>query len=241
MPVPLNRHRAAAWALGVAGLAAPLCAWPAGGAIVDADAAQSADEALLLFDIPAQPLEAALDQFAVVTGRSALFSSAMVADRTSAPVRGRYTPERALRHMLAGTGLAAQQAVAGRVAAFVIRQADPADEGSNAAGRNPVAQARLAAYDELLQDRVWVALCARPLTAAPNYQSVLRFEVTQSGRLGDPRLVGSTGDPRRDAALLDALGSVRIGQPPPAELVQPVTLLILPGRADRAHCPGARG
>ncbi|SAI05034.1 Outer membrane receptor for ferric coprogen and ferric-rhodotorulic acid [Bordetella ansorpii] len=239
MHAPLNRHRAAAWALGVAGLAAPVCAWPAGGAI--ADAAQSADEALFLFDIPAQPLETALDQFAVVTGRSALFSSAMVADRRSAPLRGRYTPQRALRHMLAGTGLAAQEAVAGKVAAFVIRPADPAHEASDVAGRNPVAQARLAAYDELLQKRVWVALCARPLTAASNYQSVLRFEVTQSGRLANPRLIGSTGDPRRDSALLDALGSVRIGHPPPAELAQPVTLLILPGRADRGHCPGARG
>lgn len=206
----------------------------------DAAAEPSADDAVFLFDIPSQPLEAALDQFAVVSGRSALYSSAMVAGRMSAALRGRHTPERALRRMLAGTGLAVEHAVSGRVEAFVIKRADAASSGEGDADEGAL-RTRLAAFDRQLQAQVWSALCRRPLTAASNYQSVLRFEVTQSGRLARGRLIGSTGDPRRDAALLDALGSVRMGSAPPAELAQPVTLLILPGRSDRPACPAGAG
>ncbi|MBH1984684.1 MAG: STN domain-containing protein, partial [Burkholderiales bacterium] len=60
-------------------------------------------QAIVRFDLPAQPLDAALVAFGEVTGYSVLVSSQLAAGRVAAPVRGDYTPAEALQRLLAGT------------------------------------------------------------------------------------------------------------------------------------------
>jgi hypothetical protein len=199
------------------------------------NAAQANSHTPLDFDIPAQPLAAALDRFAAISGRSALFSSTLVVGRTASPVHGRYTPSDALRRLLEGTGLAVEEVATGSLSALVVKQASPQSIAS-AATQRAAAQDRLLAYDSLLQSRVWAALCADPEAARQDYQSLLRFQVAPGGQVTDAELLGTTGDRRRDAALVSALRRVQIGRSPPPDLVQPVTLLILPPQDGGPAC-----
>ncbi|MHA7818868.1 MAG: TonB-dependent receptor [Erythrobacter sp.] len=82
------------------------------------------------YDIPAQPLESALNSFAETSSADLLYSSILVAEKRSTGVRGRYTAAEALRRLLNGTGLAATQ-VSENV--FSLR----AQEGSTQADASP--------------------------------------------------------------------------------------------------------
>lgn len=57
------------------------------------------------FHMPAQPLSQALNQLAVRSDREILFSPALTRARLSPPLIGVFTPEEALRRLLAGSGL----------------------------------------------------------------------------------------------------------------------------------------
>lgn len=185
------------------------------------------------FDLAAQPLASALNRFADVSGRAALFSSTLVAGRTASPVQGQFTPREALQRLLEGTGLAMQEVSAGRVNAFVLK---PLEAQAEAAAS---ARARLEFYDGQVQARVWDALCADPRTAQGNYRSLLRFRVDPAGRVHRAQLLGSTGDSRRDALLVATLERVRIGRPPPPDMKQPLAMLILPAQAGGPSCEDA--
>ncbi|BEG76398.1 MULTISPECIES: TonB family protein [Alcaligenaceae] len=182
------------------------------------------------FDIAAQPLADALRRYASLTRQPTLFRSELVKGRTSAPVRGRYSAEAALRRLLEGTGLAAEKSNAGPRAGFVLTAAPPAVMPRASLGD-------LAGYPSQIQARVWDALCADTRTAPGAYRLLLRFQVDAAGRLQRPRLLGSTGDGQRDEALLAALRRVRLGGPPPPGLAQPVTMLIVPREDGGAQGP----
>lgn len=185
------------------------------------------------FDLPAQPLASALNRFADVSGRAALFSSTLVAGRTASPVQGRLAPREALQRLLEGTGLAMEEVGAGRVNAFVLK---PLGAQAQAAAN---ARARLERYDGMVQARVWDALCADARTAQGDYRSLLRFRVDAAGRVHRAQLLGSTGDTRRDAVLVATLERVRIDRPPPPDMKQPLAMLILPAQAGGPSCEDA--
>lgn len=192
--------------------------------------------ALLDFDIPAQPLVSALSRFADVSGRSALFPGILVADRHSSSVHGRYTAQFALQRLLEGSGLEVEEISSGKLAALVLKPI-LAQTSVEAVARTGVDS--LGGYENLIQARVWDAICASRSTA-DSYRSLLRFVVDASGRVQQPRLLSSSGDGQRDAALLDALQRIRLDRAPPAEMRQPVTLLILPEQAGGPACPSGR-
>ncbi len=109
-PVDCPRHRRA-----VAGLTAAVLGLHASMAVASdsltpwlQDAAgvriaqAQADQA---FDIPPQRLDAALRRFAEQTGLQLAYTSAKVTGLRTPGVQGTYTPEAALRRLLAGTGL----------------------------------------------------------------------------------------------------------------------------------------
>ena len=182
---------------------------------------------LLDFDIPAQALATALHRYASMTGRPALFSSAMVAGRMSNAVRGRYTREAALDHLLERTGLVAQQGPHGADEVFVLKRVAADDN----AVPPPDGQGVDWDYGTRVQARVWKALCADARTTPGDYRVLLRFEVDASGQLRRARLLTSTGGARRDAAVLDVLRKIRMQWPPPPEMAQPVTMVLLPSEA----------
>lgn len=216
--------------------AAEVTAPPPGGAasINESPASVSpASEQLVDFDIPAQPLVDALNQFGMISGRSALFRSKLVAGLMAPRVRGRYTPLAALRLLLADSGLQVKEASAGAVAALVIVPATASVQPAPA-----VSEAAKNAYDAMIQARVWDAICAYPATAGRDYRSLLRFGIDATGKIAHPRLLSSTGNAGRDAALLDVLARVDVGRAPPPGLAQPLTMLILPGHDGGPVCAG---
>lgn len=200
--------------------------------------AQRGAARLFDFDIPVLPLSVAMDRFAVLSGRSTLYNSALTEGRTSSPVHGRYTSLQALRLLLEGTGLMAEEVVAGQVGALVVKPISPqAQEGMTTSA---AVQKQLLAYDSLLQARVWAALCTNPQTAQHDYQSLVRFEVTEAGQIYRVQLLGTSGDRHRDAALLETLGRIQLDRPP-LQFGQPVTLLILPHLDGASACRAGAG
>jgi hypothetical protein len=229
--VAIRRHGAALWML--CGLAAP--ALGAGGDTGLVHQREDASHANMPFnaiddrfdfDIPAQPLASALDRYAALAHRSVVFRDELVAGRISAPVLGRYTPQAALHALLADTGLVADDPDGdqSRKDAFVLQLAVTPPEP-------PQHTAFDRRYDALVQRQVWEALCADSRTVPGSYRSVLRFEVDGGGRLRQPRLLVSSGDNRRDRAMLGILAALRIDSAPPPDLAQPLTLAILPRAA----------
>ncbi len=57
------------------------------------------------FDIAAQDLEAALDAFAVTSGKEVIASSEVLEGRRASAVKGEFSSDQALARLLAGTGL----------------------------------------------------------------------------------------------------------------------------------------
>ena len=74
------------------------------------------------FDIPAQPLQAALEQYSNVTGGSVVYRAALTVGRRSAAVKGIHTPEAALRMLIEGSGLVAEYTATNAV----VLQPEPA-------------------------------------------------------------------------------------------------------------------
>ncbi|WP_407352069.1 hypothetical protein [Luteimonas sp. R10] len=183
-------------------------------------------DALLDFDIPAQPLDAALGRYAQITGRPALAPSDLLGGRVSSAVQGRYSAEMGLQILLQGTGLTAARRSSRLGQTFVLQKA----EATTAVPRDGLAALfGEEGYAGLVQARVWQSLCADARTRPGDYSSLLQFELGMDGRLVNPRLLGSSGNARRDAALLDTLRRVRIGRAPPAGIgQQALTLAVLP-------------
>lgn len=200
-------------------------------------ASNAADaEARIDFDIPAMPLGDALDRFADISGRSAVFPGALLAGRMSSPVHGRHAPPDALRRLIAGTGLELEEIRSGKVSALLLREV----QGQVA----PVADAvvdhsRLDGYEAVLQARVWDTICATR-GIDDDRRSLLRFSVDAGGFIQRPRLLGEQADDTRDRRLLAALRRIRLDRAPPADMQQPVTLLILPAQAGGPDCAAAR-
>jgi hypothetical protein len=189
----------------------------------------------LVFDIPALPLADALKRYGAMTREPALFRSEMLVGLRSRAVRGRLTPQAALRLLLEGTGLEAEKVHTAAGMALALKVAGVPGAAPPAA--QPV---DVAGYPGLIQARVWAALCEDSRTRPGAYRSLLRFGVDAAGRIERPRLLGSTGNATRDVAMVQVLQRVRLASSPPADMPQPVTLLIVPFDADGgAQCPAA--
>ncbi len=114
-----NRLRA----LLLAGSAAMvLCS--AGGAL-----AQAAPDSSVAFDIPAQPLGAALTQFAQQSNREILFPSEVTRSFRAPAIRGDMPPTQALGALLAGSGLAYRLTPTGSLVVEVVQDPQGASAG----------------------------------------------------------------------------------------------------------------
>ena len=169
----------------------------------------------MAFDVPAQPLQNALDTFGILTGFSGLYGTASTAGRISSPVSGNYTPDAALSLMLEGTGLTAYFTA---IDAFVLEPA---------AASSYIPAERDNSYEGLLQAQVRNVFCQDPLIAPGNYRIALRFHLDARGRVLKPLLLDTTGDSKRDNAIISALRQVDVGRGP-ANSSKPFFMLILP-------------
>lgn len=188
----------------------------------------SGDDAPYLdFDIPALPLNAALNRYADTTGQPALFPSDLTAGRTSSAIRGRYSAEVALSALLEGTGLSIDKLDSVLGQTFVLKAA----ERRVVVQQNGMTELfREDGYPGLIQRRIWQALCANSYTTPGKYTALLRFYLDAGGHVNGARLLGSSGNRERDVALLEVLRMVRIDRAPPPVLTrQPLTITVSPG------------
>lgn len=185
----------------------------------------------MAFDLPAQPLKSALARYDAQTSVSVFYPSELAEGRWSHAVQGAMPPSQALHRLLEGTGLVAH-ATAGD--AFVLTAtgetpAAPETQGTTAARPS---------YDALVQSRVRQALCARPALALGAYRLALSVRIDRSGRVQRARLLDTTGDGTRDAAIVEALRQTDIGRAP-EHPEQPFVLLVRPVQCPPGErCPG---
>lgn len=200
---------------------------------------RAADGASIAFDIAAQPLDAALAAYTQATGMAVLVTSRLTAGRHGSAVRGRLAPREALRQLLAGSGLQARYTSA---SAFTLAEvAAPAT-----ARRAPAAEAMagpVTRYAGVLQNTVTRALCQWTGAQFGRYRASLQLWIGRNGVVRQARVLAGTGDARRDEALAGVLAGLIMDTPPPADLPQPVTIVLAPRPDPRADCrlAGAAG
>ncbi|MGE7955196.1 STN domain-containing protein [Pseudomonas sp. NPDC089530] len=194
--------------------------WAAPSASPPADTRQ-----LLDLDIAAQDLADALELFSRSTGMAVLVDRELTRGRRSVRVQGRYSARDALSRLLTGSGLMARYA---RSDAFTLQVAQLSDPPTaKGAGGNAAALAG-SSFASALQRAVEAGLCRSELTRPGRYRAVLQLWIDRGGHIEHSRLVTTTGDLRRDEALVQSLGETWVERPAPSSLRQPVTLLLLP-------------
>ncbi|WP_422086123.1 STN domain-containing protein [Variovorax sp.] len=179
------------------------------------------------FDIPAQPLAAALQAFAQVTGQSVFFDGQLAAGLESAAVHGDLAPRDALQRLLVGTRLAARYA---DETTFTLVEneappqpapplpATPADAAATPDERNA----------RIVQQAVERTLCRWPRAQPGGYRALVQLWVGPAGHVRRTRMLTSTGVAQRDAALEAAMNSLVLTPPADGATDEPLTILLLP-------------
>jgi Secretin and TonB N terminus short domain len=177
----------------------------------------------LAFDIPSQPLAAALEVYGDTTGLEVLYNSNLTAGRWSAAVKGAFTPRQGLEALLRGTGLTASYTDPEfflLLPAPAFRQAAPALDAAAAAD--------LADYYGRIQAGLQDAFCASGSPAPGHYRVAARLWIDASGDVRRFERLGSAGAPSLDRGIDAVLSTLDFGAPPPPGFAQPVTIVIRP-------------
>jgi hypothetical protein len=192
-----------------------------GAAGVSARADDAREQGRIHVDIPAQSLATALDAYCAAADIQMFVDTESIAGRRSVAIQGEYTRRGALESLLSGTGLAARF-VGDR--GFTLVSVAAADAGLS--GPSRFASQRFGGYSVVLQTSLRKALCRSEETRPGTYRFLGRLWIGALGRVSRAELITSTGDGRRDAALLSTLQDATIGEAPPPDLPQPVTVLL---------------
>lgn len=223
--LPVARVRAVAAFIAVCCLGAVLLA-PAARAEqlpgVEAPATATVHE----FDLPAQDLASALDQYQTITRQSALYETQLVRGKTSTTVRGRFTPRQALSKLLQGTGLTAEVVNERSVMLkrSTVRRPLTATEQALAERR----------YDGQTQQRLTQALCAHPALQAGKHRMVLRYWIDDDGRI-ERLKVRIAAAPALEAGVRAALLGTHVGLPP-AGVSRSAVVLVQPQTDRKEAC-----
>jgi TonB family protein len=186
------------------------------------------------FDIPAQPVVSALDAFSTATGLEVLYGSSIALGRRSTAVHGTLTGTEALRLLLAGTGLSGRSIGQNAVTIEAVSQNHVPPQAEPPAGKS--AHQR---YYGLIQTALERQFCKNSEIRPGQYRAVLKFTVAPNGQIRQSSLVGSTGDRERDRAITRTLDTIAIEVKPPADLPQPIMMVILPQSSGNVlNCTG---
>jgi hypothetical protein len=176
-------------------------------------------EERMVFDIPEQPLPSALESYSSVTGQAVIYDADLVAALRSNAIKGALSPKEALRLMIDGRNLSIVFG-AGDVFALVP---GPLPE----VGKSEVPDRRQP-YFAVVQHQIEDAFCRDDITRPGTYRVALAFWLGPRGEVMNPRLLSSSGNVRRDGVILGLVGHVRVEEPPPPGLSQPVVMVISP-------------
>lgn len=196
--------------------------WGMPGAALHAQAIQPT-----AFDFPSEPLAIALERLMAATSLAIVVDSGLTDGLRSSSLKGVFTPEQALRRMLAGTGLEARAVGAGL---FTLVHFSPGTAG------RPLP--RFIDFAAAVQGAVTNALCQRHDTRPTFYRTVIRLWFDPAGVVVRAQLGYSTGDSKLDMTVTRTLQRLEVGMPLPSGLPQPVKLAILPHATESTACPG---
>lgn len=180
----------------------------------------------IAFDIASQSLEEALNVYSSMSDVQVLYETSLTSGRRSTTVRGVLAPQAALQALLAGTGLTARYTAYDSYT-IVPEPVPLSPRGEEVHGL----RSEIVRYDHFLgalQGRILDALCRSPDTQPGVYRVRLSFRIAASGAVLQTSLLDSTGDNGRDAAIVGAVGRLKVDQIPPAELPQPITMVVAP-------------
>jgi hypothetical protein len=176
-----------------------------------------AEDATIDFDIPAQPLAAAIERFIETTGQDLIYNSNLAAGRRSHPVRGQLSTDAALAMLLRDSGLSVRRAANGSI---MLKSA--------AIGQQPAMSAATGDFYARIQSGLRTVFCGSPDARPGRYRIAMRLWVDRAGRLTRYDLIGSGGSDVIDSAIRSAVSRLDIGASPPADLEQPVVIVIQP-------------
>jgi hypothetical protein len=188
------------------------------------------------FDIPAQPLGSALSAYGAATRIQLFVDTELTAGRRSAALKGVFSVESALESLLAGTGLAAR-AIGDQGFTFVSLPSAQAGGGPSVPGAISPTVLRFNSYSAAIQDAMRGVLCRHEEARPGPYRTLIRLWIGVSGVVTRTEFITSTGDSTRDGMLSGAFQGLAVGTPPPADLPQPVTLLVTSGSRPSGYCP----
>jgi hypothetical protein len=197
---------------------------------MDAQIGHSRIDDTIAFDIPPQPLLAALRSYSEITGQAVLVDDTLAAGKSSPGVHGHYDKTEALRQLLAGTGLVASYS---SDQAFTLKRAEPGKAAGKAESERPESlgvggiETVIEHYAGKIQKPIEAALCQFDETRPGTYRLALQLWIGASGQVEQTKLLGSAGNPQRDGQVRRALNELVLDPPPPG-MPQPITLLLLP-------------
>ncbi|ABR91103.1 Uncharacterized conserved protein [Janthinobacterium sp. Marseille] len=197
---------------------------------------QAIAHALIRFDLPEQSLETTLVTFGGLTGYSVLVASNLAAGRTATAVYGDFEPREALQKLLVNTGLVARYSGSNAFTLALDSEAEttaPANAGEGATNRMVLGKG---GYAMVLQSSLTRILCRAQPDAFGRYRVAFQIWLNSDGSVQDTRLLESSGLKERDVLLQKALRHAAMDVAPPANLPQPVSILLTPRPDPAADC-----
>jgi hypothetical protein len=175
------------------------------------------------FDIPVQPLAAALEAYGAASDIQMFYDAALAAGHKSTAVEGLLTPEEALAVLLQGTGYVGRTMAPGVVSIEIAPKPLELPPIPPDSALNPYE-----AYFAVVQGRLSEALCSTGDATPANSKIVFKFWLTAFGLITHVDLIGGTGDAAHDRAIVTRLEGFNIGVAPPADLPEPIIMAIYP-------------
>lgn len=180
------------------------------------------------FDIPSLPLEEAIAAFGAASGYQVLYETALTIGLWSHQVKGTYTADTALRRLLAGSNLRSDYI---EDHAFTLMRAELPTARTIADFRD---------YLGVVQSSLMAALCQRGETRPGAYNVVMQFSIGRTGRIENPLLLNSSGVESRDNTLQAVLSRLIFDRGPPADMPQPVTMVLKSDGRGARECQEGR-
>jgi Secretin and TonB N terminus short domain/TonB C terminal len=189
-------------------------------------AQQIENDTVLQFDIPAQSLASALKVYGNQVQLRLFYDSGLMDGRQSPSVRGRMSASAALRTLLDGTGYSVTSLRSGTATILPSAPQDSIVRAKLTAMKSNATQ--FTPYFAAVQAGIRSALCQSPVTQVDKAERIIRLWIAPSGAITRAQLVSSAGTPAEDEAYAAAIRTLVIDQPPPANMPQPITMVVLP-------------
>ncbi|MEW6438528.1 MAG: STN domain-containing protein [Pseudomonadota bacterium] len=206
-----------------------------------ADGSAKAAQQPRVFDIPSEPLAAALQTYSQDTGVGLFYESEITAGLKSPALKGRFTPKAALRALLAGTGFIIQYNRDDAVSLSTPQSLELQDDHSSGVASLSLPQldvrpneegmddALLRDFGAAVQAQVTSALTKDAEIRSGNYRIRVKLWIDPSNTISRAEVAQTTGDRGRDAEISTLLQGLTISRAPPAGMPQPVRIVISVG------------